>query len=387
MKKTLITFLGRTRKTEQGYNKTAYVIDGETHEPSAFLGFNLQRHLKPQRLVVMGTAGSMWDHLFDGDINLGDLAEDERLTLADAVENQAVTQQQLDSLRHLLEERLDTEVRLQIIPYGHDLAEQVRLVELMANHVQSQDKVHLDVTHGFRNLPMVALLAAMYLREIRQARIEGIWYAAYDPGKPSTTVNNIEGLLRVADWLTAMSSYTKDGDYGVFGKLLGKSAHLLKSAAYFERTSNPAKARECLSSWTIADNYPDDPVASLFADELQRRIDWHKSQSRPDYEKHLACEYLNRRDYLRAAIFGLESKITEQTYTQKLPDDYARRKEVSEQLKQSADFSTLNNMRNALAHGLRSPDPALDRLLANEDKLQAELRRLFKALKITSPAT
>ena len=118
MSKALITFIGRSNKSEDGYKKTIYEIEGEVQEASAFLGFNLQQHLNPTRLIVMGTNGSMWDHLFEGDIKLGEKFIEQRLDLVEAVDNESVTQSQLNELQPLLSEALGIDVSLQIIPFG-----------------------------------------------------------------------------------------------------------------------------------------------------------------------------------------------------------------------------------------------------------------------------
>ena len=75
----LISFLGRVPKGGNGYRTTTYSFDGAPDEPTAFIGWSLRRRLTPDRLVILGTAGSMWDHLFEKDIDLGTSAEDERL--------------------------------------------------------------------------------------------------------------------------------------------------------------------------------------------------------------------------------------------------------------------------------------------------------------------
>ena len=41
--------------------------DGSEEPPAAFFGWSLQRRLQPDRLVILGTSGSIWDHLFEGD--------------------------------------------------------------------------------------------------------------------------------------------------------------------------------------------------------------------------------------------------------------------------------------------------------------------------------
>jgi len=383
MSSTLITFIGRTQKTE-GYRKTVYSIDGHLQPPSEFLGFNLMQYLKPDRMVILGTASSMWDHLFERDINFGNKYEDARLELTEAVEKNQVTQDTLNRLQPILTEKLGIETHLQLIPTGITLAEQMELVELMSCHVASGDRVHLDITHGLRSLPMIALLVAMYLRNLRQAKIEGIWYGAFELREGDITpVNNLQGLLRMADWLGAMHAYSKDGDYGVFSELLGEAGHCLQEAAFFERINNSAKAKQRLETWTIKGKIDQDPVARLFADELKQRIAWHRRGSRHDREKKLAKEYLERGDYLRAAILALEAKISEQLHKNSEPDTYDYREQARKHLQtESSEFKALSRIRNALAHGVRSSDKKIDRILSDESRLVNELKRLFKQLRI-----
>jgi CRISPR-associated DxTHG motif protein len=63
------------------------------------------------------------------------------------------------------------------------------LLTLMAETVQPWDTVHLDVTHGFRHLPMLALLAALYLQYARKPkwRASGMAPSTRIPGTPLCT--------------------------------------------------------------------------------------------------------------------------------------------------------------------------------------------------------
>ena len=387
MSKALITFIGRSNKTEEGYKKATYEIEGNIQEPSAFLGFNLQQHLSPNRLIVMGTNSSMWDHLFEGDIDLGNQFETQRLDLVQSVEDEEVEQSQLAELQPLLSSALGIDVQLQIIPFGAALEDQVEIVSLIANHITDDMEVHLDITHGYRSLPMIALLAATYLKEIRNANVAGIWYGVLDstPGSLSP-VHNITGLLNIADWLSAMHSYKKDGDYGVFGKLLGDTGDRLKRAAFFERTSNPVKAKQELTTWNKENNYPNDPAAKLFEHELSERTKWYRSTKQYEYEMHLAWEYLGRGDYLRASIFGLEAKVTEYHYMYNGGDNHLDRQKVLDALTvDSKDFKTLKYLRNTLAHGTRNPNKDITKLKSEEHLLLDKLKGIFTHLQIKRP--
>jgi CRISPR-associated Csx2 family protein len=385
MSHILLTFLGRVPKKDNSYRTTRYDYgDGCDEPPTAFFGWSLQRRLQPDRLVVLGTSGSMWDHLFEGDdafYEAGEAAEN----LTDAVKEKRVTAQHLAPLTPLLSARLGCkcEVALELIPYARNSAEQVELLRIMAGHVDIDDRVDLDVTHGFRHLPMLAILAALHLRSIRGATIGGIWYGAYDEDTQQAPVHNLVGLLHIADWLQALNTYDKDGDYGVFASLLGPAGRLLEEAAFFERTTNPVKAREKLTAWANrVDRFPaDDPAAELFSAALEERIRWYRRGTRAEWERALAEEYLARGDYVRAVIYGLESNVSARTEGHRgTMSDYEIRDRARSDLKSSPDFRTLDRLRNALAHGVRSTDDQVLKIIRERDTLKRQLSDLLRRL-------
>lgn len=383
MAHVLLTFLGRVPKTERGYRTTHYDFgDGGEAPPTAFFGWSLQRRLSPDRMVILGTAGSMWDHLFEGDPAF-DASGETALDLMGAVDEKRVGAAHLEPLAPLLSRRLGCDVRLALIPYARDSAEQVDLLRIMAGHVDAGDRVDLDVTHGFRHLPMLAILAALHLRSVRRARIGGIWYGAYDPDSGAAPVHDLAGLLHIADWLQALHTYDKDGDYGAFAPLLGASGPLLEQAAFFERATNPVKARETLTAWSSrTDRFPaDDPAADLFREALEERIRWYRGGTRADWERALAEEYLQRQDYVRAAIYGLEAVISTQTRGhQGDMHDYEARDRAREVLKHQENFRTLDRVRNALAHGIRPADKKILGLIRDRETLARTLRHALSAL-------
>lgn len=384
MAHTLISFLGRVPKGAGGYRTTRYSFDGIPGESTAFIGWSLRRRLLPDRLVILGTAGSMWDHLFETDIDLGTAAEDERLALQEATESKAVTAALLEPLAPLLTQRLGCEVRLALIPYCRNESEQLDLLAIMAAQVEAGDRVSLDVTHGFRHLPMLALLSAMHLRVVRNAHIQGIYYGAYDPDTGAAPVIDLSGLLRIADWMSALNTYDKDGDYGVFAELLGPAGAHLAKAAFFERTSNPVKAREALTSWANReDRYPDnDPADRLFRHQLEQRVRWFRLPNRPAWEKTLAVEYLDRGDYVRAAIYGLEAVISQEAIKRGQDvGDFDCRDTLRNELKDTREgFKTLGRLRNAFAHGVRPFNRDAERAISEPTNLRNTLKSLFNQL-------
>ncbi len=392
-----ITFLGRTPRGEDGYRTTRYEFgDGTTSEPLAFFGWALHERLKPGRLVVLGTAGSMWDHLFEGDFDLGSEAEDERLALTGAVEAGRVDQDRLDRLAPLLAERLGCEVRLRLIPYCRDEAEQVELLRIMAGDVEPGDRVDLDVTHGFRHLPMLALLAALHLRRVREAEIAHIWYGAYDPDTGRAPVHDLAGLLKIADWIEALAVYERSGDYGVFAGLIGgETGGLLAKAGFLETVNRIGQARTRLRDALKRIEQPaGDPALPLFRDELRRRIGWAEGENYYLRQRELAYEYLRRGRHLNAVLTGWEA------FTTRLQHEGGRRldpdnPEHRDQVRRDFDarerrrhprsdryraYDTLRRLRNAVAHGSQPKGEEVQRALSDREAMEHLLRELFAVL-------
>ncbi len=385
----LISFLGRVSGGEQGYRTTRYDFgDGTPEEETTFFGWVLRKRLQPRRLVIYGTAGSMWDHLFEKDIDLGESGEQDRLALMDAVENQTVTQKQLDQLAPLLVASLGMPVELRIIPYCRTEVEQVELLQVMADEVGEKEQVHIDVTHGFRHLPMLALLAALYIQQLKQAEIAGIWYGSFDPDTKKAPVYDLSGLLRIAGWLQAFASFDKDGDYRAFTPLLRDSGldenacELLDRAAYFENILNVGEAtgqlRQALQRLE-AKQASLAPDAQLLMPALRERLDWISESKQFEKQLELARSARARGDYLRAVLYGYEAVITRlcQLGNKEINsfddrEDIRKRYEKclrEERSKERDNYFLLKNIRNQVAHGSRGSLGDVQKIMLDEKKL------------------
>jgi CRISPR-associated Csx2 family protein len=384
---TLISFLGRGDR-QKGYRSANYMFAHGDEITSKYIGLALIEHIKPERVIMLGTTGSMWDVFFEHQ----ESGTDEQLIhLIESIENESLTQEQLAPFSQYLSEKLGTTVECILIPHARDEKEQVEILSNLSNQLEPCESVVLDVTHGFRHLPMLALVAARFLQKTKQITVEQIYYGALEMTEEGKTpVLLLNSMLNLLDWVEALSSYDKDGDYSVFADLLQKDglannmADQLRQAAFFERTTNSSKAAERIG--TVLDSLDEmaTPVFDLFKSQLQKRLNWAKNPSRGLREQRLARAYLERRDYLRAVIYGLEGMISSQiTKLGGSPNDFDARHTEKELLrKESESFKRLNQLRNSLAHG-NQPDPhQRDALaaLADEKRMQQSLKGRFEHL-------
>lgn len=398
MSTTLISFLGRTRKDDNGYDKTRYEFNDKTlSTPVAFFGWALIERLRPRRMIILGTSGSMWDYLFEGDINLGSDGSEDLIALMESTDAKKVTQGQLDRLAPLLGSHLHCEVKLILIPYCRNEAEQIELLRLMAEHVTAGEEVDLDITHGFRHLPMLALLAALHLRIARQAKIKGIWYGSYDPDTKRAPVLDLSGLLHIADGLQALASFDNNGDYSVFIPLLQKGGlskpalDALHKAAYYENILNVGAATGQLRR---ARDELDNPRLSLDAQLLlppiRERLDWLNENRQFEKQTKLARRALDRRDYLRATLYAYEAVITRLCQANRVPvEDFEQREQVRKQYEgelkakqgqERENYNLLKNLRNQVAHGTRGSVGDVQRALLDETVMRQTLNRLLDTI-------
>lgn len=380
----LVSFLGRTPRNEDGYRQTTYRLPDGATEQAAYLGYCLQRWQRPDRLVILGTTGSMWDHLFERDMALKG-HDDERVALMDAVKSEAVEQAQLDALGPLLAASLDCEVALRIIPKALVEGEQVVLLQTLAQATDGAARLSIDVTHAYRHLPMIALTAALYLRAARpELAIEGLWYGAYRPETDTAEVCNLSGLLNITDWIEALQRHDWLGDYGAVAELI-KADHAavagdLRQAAFCESIHQSHKARKLLTkARSRLHQNPLNGPGKLFQPLMEERMRWIDRNQPYQRQRDNALAALRRNDLLRAALYGFEAFITKltqqqegseqaenETARQRATDSYRRHRPP----KTFEAYDRLRDIRNALAHGDRRPErPDVQQALGSHEKL------------------
>jgi CRISPR-associated Csx2 family protein len=401
---TLITFLGRAAMDPStGYRSVRYRFpDGSVRE-TPFFGLALADHLQPGRLVVLGTAGSMWDVLIEhlARDRAGSL-EDQRLALAGAAESLSVDEAHLEALRPLAEQSLGRSCELVLIDYGRDLEGQTRLLDTLYEVVGRERALHFDITHGLRHLSMLSLVACHYLEAMsRGLSVEQIWYGALELRGPEGDVPVLElaGLSRLQRWVQALDHFEREGDYGVFAELLaeeglpGDQADLLRQAAFFEGVLNLPEARRRLAGFLQRlEAEPLPGVARLFARRLRERIDWVRRGDLYEHQRRLAHLHLAKGDYLRAAILANEAVLTRWMVARgegdvnRQPDRERAREGMLAEMREARrdaeaeDFRTLEALRNALAHGSVPEWRRTRELLQNPERLGRELERLLSRL-------
>ncbi len=367
---SLVTFLGKGRDDPKtGYRAARYRFPDGTVRETAFFGRALAEQLAPERLVVLGTRGSMWG-VFVENLAVEGQEEESRLQLLEAESSASVDQPLLDRLAPLMGRAVGRTVVPRLIPYGKDGTEQRAILEAIAEAVP-KGRVSFDLTHAFRHLGMLGLVSAFMLERIGKLKVEGLWYGALDMTENGITpVLRLDGLLAIQRWVDALDRYDATGHYGVFAPLLAadgvpadKTA-CLEEAAFHEQTQNLADARRKLLTFLPQLEASLPGASGIFQKRLAERLAWVRGADLAEHQRKLAYQYLARGDYLRAAIFGWEAFVSRLCLERKLnPQQFKEGREAAiEALEQEFQagqhedwkreaYWTLKNLRNALVHG------------------------------------
>ena len=388
MTHALITFLGRTPRGTDGYRTTVYQFpDGSESGPTALLGWTLAERLRPDRVVVLGTAGSMWDFLAE-QADIADESNEDILNawqpLADAVRDGSVAAELLEPIepltaRYLRADGYEPEVRFRLIPGGFGEAQQLQVLGAMADAAEGCTHVTLDVSHGYRHLPMIAVVASLYLQAVRNVHVDALWYGFYDPDTKRGTAQDLRGLMHLLDWVRVLSKFEHSGDYGVIADLLATADRddletPMRQAAFFERTTRDSLAQQKINTITSTLNTtPLHGVAGLFQASLENRLEWTRDSTRSGRQRELARIYLERRDYLRASIYALEAFVTHRVLRAGGdPGEYEDRDTAKKEYEESGmtpSYRTLRAIRNALVHGT-PPNCRIRRKMSDEGRLR-----------------
>jgi CRISPR-associated DxTHG motif protein len=273
------------------------------------------------------------------------------------------------------------EVVARRIEYGRSEAEQLRILRVLAEEIGDRDEIWIDITHAFRHLPMLGLLAALHLELSRGVRVRAMYYGALEMKQGGRVpVLRLDGLVRFARWIRALAGWEATGDYARFADLLRQDgvhedlAGGLVRAAFLEQTQQVGQAAGALrGARPLLAKVPVESVSGLFVRDLDTATAWAEEEGLARRQWSLARNAWGRGLYVRATTLGLEAMITEHARGCGVtdPEDYAHRRASQDALNESF-HARKNELR---AKDLKTPDEGARELIRYE-----QLRLLRNAL-------
>jgi CRISPR-associated Csx2 family protein len=86
--------------------------------------------------------------------------------------------------------------------------------KIITEKVLEGDQIYIDITHGFRSLPMLAVVLANFLKVTKKAEVKKIYYGAWEDRSSHgdyAPVYDLSYLIDIQDWSSAAYSYVTYG--------------------------------------------------------------------------------------------------------------------------------------------------------------------------------
>ncbi|RMF43859.1 MAG: TIGR02221 family CRISPR-associated protein [Deltaproteobacteria bacterium] len=128
-----------------------------------------------------------------------------------------------------------------LVPSGRNETEIWDLFERLVEAVPENTSLILDVTHGFRSQPLLALTASLFLTAARNVHIEGIYYGAWEARNTATNeapIFDLTPLSNLIGWSAATRLFVRAGDARPLGALL-RQTH----TASYKQPSSPYRSK------------------------------------------------------------------------------------------------------------------------------------------------
>lgn len=86
------------------------------------------------------------------------------------------------------------------------------MFERILENVNDGERVWFDITHGFRALPVIALLALTFARNVKKFTFEGLFYGAFEARDETTApIFDLTAMMALPSWSEALAEWTRTG--------------------------------------------------------------------------------------------------------------------------------------------------------------------------------
>ncbi|MBF2056641.1 MAG: TIGR02221 family CRISPR-associated protein [Cyanobacterium sp. T60_A2020_053] len=95
-----------------------------------------------------------------------------------------------------------------------------QLFDKVVESVPENSEIIFDITHAFRSIPVIVLLASAFLEKARNVTIKGVYYGQYNQEKNQAPIFDLTPAIKLLDWLTATDTFINTGSSQKLGQLL-----------------------------------------------------------------------------------------------------------------------------------------------------------------------
>ncbi|HQO03657.1 MAG TPA: TIGR02221 family CRISPR-associated protein [Spirochaetota bacterium] len=91
-------------------------------------------------------------------------------------------------------------------------------------HIDTGDRLTVDLTHGYRSIPIVFSTAINFLRKAKNITVDGVYYGAFEKNRKCSPIIDMKDFYIINDWAEAVSRLVEDADARKLGDVAKQSS-------------------------------------------------------------------------------------------------------------------------------------------------------------------
>lgn len=143
------------------------------------------------------------------------------------------------------------------IKEGKSVDEIWSIFQVIFDSLGENDEITFDITHSFRSIPMLAMVVLNYAKVLKNIKLSGIYYGAFEVlGRPNEAktillsdrkapIFNLTPFVELQDWSIAIDRFLKAGDATMAAELADNQADQIKRK--FRRPDENTKFLKAIS--------------------------------------------------------------------------------------------------------------------------------------------
>ncbi|WP_457642551.1 TIGR02221 family CRISPR-associated protein [Persephonella sp.] len=181
--KVLISVLGKG-----AYKETTYRL-ADLQEKTDYVLSVIEKAVNPDKIYIIGTDQSRWE-IADSKIK---------------------------------------EYEKVLIPFGTNYDEFWQMFETLAKLDVENKDVYLDLTHGFRSIPLFISTVMNFFEKVKNAQIKGVYYGMFEVKEDIKPVVDLMPILEMNRWIEGYTIFKEYGDSRKISDLIYKKLSNLTS--------------------------------------------------------------------------------------------------------------------------------------------------------------
>ncbi|NPA54708.1 MAG: TIGR02221 family CRISPR-associated protein [Aquificae bacterium] len=161
----------KTGKQIFDYFETTYQLE-DIIKKSKLSSVVIKEKVKPDKIYVMGTTESLWK----------------------------------------LADELIGDYEKVIIPFGTNHEEFWQIFDALAGLDVENKEIYLDLTHGFRSIPLFISTVMNFFEKVKNAKIKGVYYGMFEVAKEIKPIIDMLPILEMNQWIEGFTLFKEYGD-------------------------------------------------------------------------------------------------------------------------------------------------------------------------------